>query len=147
MRWPRSIVQTGQKTNHYLNEHWPLIYIWFRNNIARAIAVFLIFNLGVLWRDLKLAEHTDSLSNVHILEQYSPLDFLMQTENGMAFHVTICPTKVPYDFIKGATISLLSYEQNGNCKNIQGPGLGFIMKRDVATGKLILANLENTNAR
>lgn len=111
------------------------------------MALALFFFMGVFYRDVQLADHTDSLSNVRILDKYSPLDFLMQTENGMAFHVTICPTKIPYDFVKGATISLFSYEQTENCKNIQGPGLGFIMKRDVVTGKLILANLENINAR
>lgn len=101
--------------------------------------------MGVIYRDMRLADNTDSLSNVLVLEKYSPTDFLLRTESGLPFHATICPTHIPYDFVRGATITLMTYEQIGSCKSFAAPSLGYTMKQK--DGKLVLANLEAINAR
>jgi hypothetical protein len=101
---------------------------------------------GVLYRDLQLADRKDSYANVMILDRYEGgQDFRMSINGGQPFHATICPTVIPYDFVKGATVELMTFEQIGNCKSFAAPGLGYTMKE--RNGKLILANLEEINAR
>lgn len=121
-------------------------------SIARAlrtttsiIALVAAFMTGSLWRDVQLADHTDTYANVMILDKYGSQDFRMSIDGGQPFHATICPTYIPYDFVKGATIRLMKFEQRGNCKSFAGPSLGYTMLEK--NGKLILANLEESNAR
>jgi hypothetical protein len=113
---------------------------------ANLIALLTAFMVGSLWRDMQLADHTDSYANVMILDKYAGgQDFRMSIDGGQPFHATICPTYIPYDFVKGATIKLMKFEQRGNCKSFAGPSLGYTMLEK--NGKLILANLEESNAR
>lgn len=106
------------------------------------IALLAWSGIGYLYRDMKLADNTDTYVNVLILEKYSSQDFKAQVDGGSVGHITICQSFVPVDWQKGAVVERMTFEQQGNCKNVnpRGPGLGYKMKRD-KSGELVLANL------
>lgn len=118
---------------------------WYRGIVTAVqwvLALSAAVAFGYLYRDIQLADNTDTYTNVFILEQFSPQDFKVQVDGGAVGHITICKSYVPSDWKKGATVERMTFEQRGNCKNVnpRGPGLGYRMKRD-KSGELVLANL------
>lgn len=137
---------TIRGANQTFNEKWPIWYLWCRDNLARVLALYLAFLMGHLWRDVQLVDRTSTFYKVRVLEKYDDLNFLLATRTGLPWKATFCPTHIPHDFVKGATIEVMVFENQDKCKDLGGD-MGYTMLRDERTGRLILANLEGQHVR
>lgn len=99
-------------------------------NIRGRVSAFVV---GAVVGCLSLAAwqsvNTHPLVDVLVIKRFDDFHYRMQTDSGQAFNATFCPGTPP-DFMPGEKLKYLSYQQEPNCKNLNGHNLGYLAYTD-----------------